>query len=668
MKLKNKILLLTIGMCVVGILSISIINYKLSITTLEEKVGESVQLEAIGIAKDIDKWMALQKDSLYEVIENLIINDNFEHDFVINYLKEASDRNEGNEYSVAISTGFFANASGWKPDSSFDPTSRDWYVNAIDSNGFYISEPYVDVVTKDMVITISKAFETIDKKKGVIASDITIDYLVDLISSKDVGEGSYVCLFDNKGNIVTHLNDAFTPQEGKYIHIDDILDGKLSTIVNAKKLNMENRRVKDYDGVDRLFFFDDVLESDWKVGVGVSAEYALDVIKTVKRYTRIAIVAVLVLSIILALLISDSISKPIISLSKDIERIANYDLSISDDSQVDKFSKRKDEIGTIASSFLVMRTNLIELIKNIAKSSEEVASSSEELTATSQQSSVAAEEVARAIQEMASGASDQARDTEQGAINTQILGEKIVQNQQDLEILNNVTRDVNMLKDEGIKSVSDLVEKTELSTRMARQVNATIVDTNASAKEIEEASAMIENISKQINLLSLNAGIEAARAGEKGKGFAVVAEEIRQLAEQSGEFTEEIGKTIKQLAEKTEYSVDIIEEMNQISKAQSESVYMTNGKFEGIASAIENMNEIIENINKSSHEMQLKKDEIVDIMQDLSAIAQESAAGTEEASASVEEQTAAMEEIANASEALAQLATTMQKNIARFTY
>lgn len=655
-------------MCVVGILSISIINYKLSITTLEEKVGESVQLEAIGIAKDIDKWMALQKDSLYEVIENLIINDNFEHDFVINYLKEASDRNEGNEYSVAISTGFFANASGWKPDSSFDPTSRDWYVNAIDSNGFYISEPYVDVVTKDMVITISKAFETIDKKKGVIASDITIDYLVDLISSKDVGEGSYVCLFDNKGNIVTHLNDAFTPQEGKYIHIDDILDGKLSTIVNAKKLNMENRRVKDYDGVDRLFFFDDVLESDWKVGVGVSAEYALDVIKTVKRYTRIAIVAVLVLSIILALLISDSISKPIISLSKDIERIANYDLSISDDSQVDKFSKRKDEIGTIASSFLVMRTNLIELIKNIAKSSEEVASSSEELTATSQQSSVAAEEVARAIQEMASGASDQARDTEQGAINTQILGEKIVQNQQDLEILNNVTRDVNMLKDEGIKSVSDLVEKTDISTRMARQVNATIVDTNASAKEIEEASAMIENISKQINLLSLNAGIEAARAGEKGKGFAVVAEEIRQLAEQSGEFTEEIGKTIKQLAEKTEYSVDIIEEMNQISKAQSESVYMTNGKFEGIASAIENMNEIIENINKSSHEMQLKKDEIVDIMQDLSAIAQESAAGTEEASASVEEQTAAMEEIANASEALAQLATTMQKNIARFTY
>lgn len=668
MKLKNKIILLTIGMCVVGILSISIINYKLSITTLEEKVGESVQLEAIGIAKDIDKWMALQKDSLYEVIENLIINDNFEHDFVINYLKEASDRNEGNEYSVAISTGFFANASGWKPDSSFDPTSRDWYVNAIDSNGFYISEPYVDVVTKDMVITISKAFETIDKKKGVIASDITIDYLVDLISSKDVGEGSYVCLFDNKGNIVTHLNDAFTPQEGKYIHIDDILDGKLSTIVNAKKLNMENRRVKDYDGVDRLFFFDDVLESDWKVGVGVSAEYALDVIKTVKRYTRIAIVAVLVLSIILALLISDSISKPIISLSKDIERIANYDLSISDDSQVDKFSKRKDEIGTIASSFLVMRTNLIELIKNIAKSSEEVASSSEELTATSQQSSVAAEEVARAIQEMASGASDQARDTEQGAINTQILGEKIVQNQQDLEILNNVTRDVNMLKDEGIKSVSDLVEKTDISTRMARQVNATIVDTNASAKEIEEASAMIENISKQINLLSLNAGIEAARVGEKGKGFAVVAEEIRQLAEQSGEFTEEIGKTIKQLAEKTEYSVDIIEEMNQISKAQSESVYMTNGKFEGIASAIENMNEIIENINKSSHEMQLKKDEIVDIMQDLSAIAQESAAGTEEASASVEEQTAAMEEIANASEALAQLATTMQKNIARFTY
>ena len=48
--------------------------------------------------------------------------------------------------------------------------------------------------------------------------------------------------------------------------------------------------------------------------------------------------------------------------------------------------------------------------------------------------------------------------------------------------------------------------------------------------------------------------------------------------------------------------------------------------------------------------------ELIDIIQNLSALSQENAAGTEEASASVEEQTSSMEQIAEASEELAKLA------------
>ncbi len=73
-------------------------------------------------------------------------------------------------------------------------------------------------------------------------------------------------------------------------------------------------------------------------------------------------------------------------------------------------------------------------------------------------------------------------------------------------------------------------------------------------------------------------------------------------------------------------------------------------------------------LNKSGHEMKVKRDEIINVIQSLSAISQENAAGTEEASASVEEQTSSIEEIANASEALAQLANDMQESVAKIKY
>ncbi|WP_041720473.1 methyl-accepting chemotaxis protein [Alkaliphilus metalliredigens] len=156
------------------------------------------------------------------------------------------------------------------------------------------------------------------------------------------------------------------------------------------------------------------------------------------------------------------------------------------------------------------------------------------------------------------------------------------------------------------------------------------------------------------------------RAGDAGKGFAVVADEIRKLAEQSSAFTEEIATIIKELTDKTGNAVKTMQEVGKITKSQTESVELTNVKFKGIDDAIEDMKGIIAEINESGQSMEVKKDEIISIIENLSAISEENAAGTEEAAASVEQQTAAMEEIANGSDALARLAEEMQESIAKF--
>lgn len=125
MKIKIRLILSFITISIIGILLISIINNQFVIGQLEDTIDRKVELEAIDIAHSIDKWMAVQKDSLYEIAENMIVHNNYEYDYVQNYLSKANDRNKGNEYYVAFSDKTLVMGSGWIPDKDFDPTARD---------------------------------------------------------------------------------------------------------------------------------------------------------------------------------------------------------------------------------------------------------------------------------------------------------------------------------------------------------------------------------------------------------------------------------------------------------------------------------------------------------------------------------------------------------------
>lgn len=70
--------------------------------------------------------------------------------------------------------------------------------------------------------------------------------------------------------------------------------------------------------------------------------------------------------------------------------------------------------------------------------------------------------------------------------------------------------------------------------------------------------------------------------------------------------------------------------------------------------------------NVSGQEMESMKNEILDTLENLSAIAEENSAATEEVTASLEEQTASIEEMASASEGLSNLAQNLQSIIMKF--
>ena len=89
-------------------------------------------------------------------------------------------------------------------------------------------------------------------------------------------------------------------------------------------------------------------------------------------------------------------------------------------------------------------------------------------------------------------------------------------------------------------------------------------------------------------------------------------------------------------------------------------------KYEAIMEAMEDAETAISSLNKSEDEMIKSKNDILDMLQTLSAIAEENAASTQEASSAMLEQGASMDGIAQSSEKLARLAESLQEIIMKF--
>lgn len=408
--------------------------------------------------------------------------------------------------------------------------------------------------------------------------------------------------------------------------------------------------------------FDENREVIGMLFMAASQEVINSIMSDIITYVGVIIGGILVIAVVLLVYFSRKMKTRVQAILDNLQKAGNGDFRDSHQEE------SKDELGQISDSFNKMKENLSELLQNVSSASAHLASSSEELTATSEQSVKAAEDVAKTIDDISKGATDQAEDTEKGSEDVNVLGRTIEQNQQYVENLNDVAAELGSLKDQGMKLVGDLIEKTTENNRVTEEVHGIISETNTNTGKIESASGMIKNISEQTNLLALNASIEAARAGEAGKGFSVVADEIRKLAEQSNKFSDEISTIIQTLAEKTTKAVSKMEESKQMSEVQSKSVHETTETFEGVAKAIEKMRVTLGDLNTSSEDMEQKKEEIIRVIENLSAISEENAASTEEMSASIQEQRASMEEIASSSETLAKLAEEMQTNVTKFRY
>lgn len=545
----------------------------------------------------------------------------------------------------------------------------DYYQLSLKSGKEMVLEPFEYEVNGEKVMMMSLTAPVIvdGKVVGVAGIDITSDSLQELTANLSIYDTGFGRLISNKGTVVAHPNKD---RIGKKVpELEDLRSEDIISKINRGEVfSMIVYSVATDKDMFKSFapFSIGNSEEYWFFGTVIDEEEVFaDVNEMIRNQIFITIFSLLIVSVII-LFISDRITKPIIAVTKRINKLSNLDFSIDDSTEVVKNLDRKDEIGEMTRALRTMRDNVADFISKTENRADSVAASSEELTASSQQAATAASEVAKTIDEIAKGADDQAKDTDNAAKNIDELGKLLDEDANYIKELNKALERIESEKEEGFMILKELVNKTKDVNASSEKVYNIILSNNESVDKIEKASAMIQGIADQTNLLALNAAIEAARAGEAGRGFAVVADEIRKLAEDSNKFTSDIKAVIYELKSKSEHAVNTIDEVKEIVGEQTESVKETEVKIEGIAEATGFVRNAVEKLNHSAELMTQNKDNIIQLVQNLSAISQENAAATEEASASMQEQAATIEEIANSGVNLASIAEELRTLIQKF--
>lgn len=360
------------------------------------------------------------------------------------------------------------------------------------------------------------------------------------------------------------------------------------------------------------------------------------IIQRVIALVGVTIIVLLVIAVI-SLMLSRKIANALVIVNRLFVSLSNGDLTMKVDPNM---LKRNDEIGEMAGSVQVLISKLNGIVTGLTESADQLYKSGDEMAATASQSSKATEEISSAVEDISKGAVSQAEEIQNASSYIANMGKLI---EDIVEKVSNLTQAANVMGNAGDTSMNTMVELSESNDHTTEAVNK-IADqielTNESVGKIGEAAAFITNIADQTSLLALNASIESARAGEAGKGFAVVASEIQKLASQSDEAAGEIKQIIENLKQESEKTV---EEMNSTKLLINEQVVKLNATRDSFVDVSDGIN--VSRQETAAIEVNVgscddARQQVNDVIANLSAISEQNAASAEETTASMQELTA----------------------------
>ena len=523
-----------------------------------------------------------------------------------------------------------------------DYSDREYVQQAMQGN-IYVSEPLISKITGELSIMVAAPLYADGTHGGTIAGVVYFvppeTFLNNIVSSIQIGENSRAYMINKSGDTIADITlDTITVQN------IEAESGSDSSLKDLASLHAAMRRGENgfgsYDSsAGKMFMaYAPVNGTDgWSIAVTAPQLNYLSTTYKGMSINILVMIGSVLISIVVALLLAGSISKPMKACAKRMQLLVEGDLEtpmpkinskdetgmlarsttslveglgtvINDISylltqlanqNLDVHTSREEVyVGSFRNILLSMRHMKVELshiIRQVNASSNQVASASSQLSSSAQTLSQGTVEQASAVEELASQVteiSSQAKHTAAGAVEvrsqTHRAGEEVsLCNQQMTNAMNNI---------------------------------------QTCSNEIEKILKTIEDIAFQTNILALNAAVEAARAGTAGKGFAVVAEEVRNLAGKSAQASKNTSALIERSSLAVHEGSGIAKETADILSGVVNSIQSVVNSIDNIATVSNEQAEAVWQVSEGINQISI-------VVQNNSATAQEGASASEQLSA-----------------------------------
>ncbi|QNU67510.1 methyl-accepting chemotaxis protein [Ruminiclostridium herbifermentans] len=652
---KKLIMLLTI-IAILPTTILGVISYTTASNITASEIINSANGKMTSIQDNMDNFIKMQEENLLIIAQNAsILNINNINPEDMLYVKDILKTNtEGHNAILSMYVAREDKQIEIYPETKlpdgFDPTTRPWYQSAISKNGLAWTDPYVDVATGKLVVTLATPLYNENKELvGVLGADISLEQLTNIIGNASIGSTGYVFLLDNKDIVLTHPDRTLI---GKEVPVEEL----------KRKTNPSERGSVDYTYYNsrKCAYYSTIKNTGWRIIGEFNYSEISDKTQYILLISLISGLCIVAISILVGILATRPITKSIKEITNDMLKIGDGDFTIRTN------INSSDEIGILAQNVNKMLENLGLLMRNVIATVSEVSNSADMLAASSEEITASTEEISRTVVEISNATLETAQSVENGLYKTKEVADNIQGVSESINVIKDMVDKSNQLNQDGIQTVEDLKINSSENTAASEKVSNAIIEVDKCSQQVGDIINSISGIADQTNLLALNASIEAARAGEAGKGFSVVAEEIRKLAEQSTKATDNIKKLIIEIQTQSRNAVSSMEDAKPIVEAQSQSVEKTQRIFSDISENITKLTYEISEIIKLNNKMVSSKDEILAIMEDVSATSEETSASTQQVSASTQEQLTGMEDVARTAEELNILANKLSVEIDKF--